>query len=166
VDDVVCVRPAGWPVAAGKRAAAVAQHEGAAQRAGDQAALAANIEHLPGAAEHRRQDCRVARQPPNCRRGESNSAVQRARGKPTGERVVVSGDDDLQRVATVLGQLVRSQHQAADLGQRIVAALARRAVVRRAARPAQRIEHGVQQWRSPRPAARSPALGRLDRLTR
>ena len=61
VPDVVGVAPAGWSVAAGERAAAVAQHQGAAQRPGDEAALSADVEDLAGAAEDGGQDGRRRR---------------------------------------------------------------------------------------------------------
>ena len=46
VPDVVAVAPVGWPVAAGVGAAAVARFERAADRGGDRAGRAADVEHL------------------------------------------------------------------------------------------------------------------------
>jgi hypothetical protein len=58
--DVMGVRPAGWAITARERAAPVAEHEGAAQRPGDEAGLPAEVECLAGAAEDGGDDAGVA----------------------------------------------------------------------------------------------------------
>jgi len=66
---VMTLAPAGWSVAAGERAAAVAEDEGSAEWSGDQAGLSAEVEGLAGAAEHGGDDAGVARQSPGGGRG-------------------------------------------------------------------------------------------------
>ena len=63
VVDVVGVAPARWSVAAGERAAAVAEDEGASERPGDEAALSPDVEDLAGAAEDDGQQGGVAGEP-------------------------------------------------------------------------------------------------------
>ena len=103
VVDVVGVAPARWSVAAGEGAAAVAQHEGASERAGDEAALSADVEDLAGAAEDGGEDGGVAGEAAHRVRGEVEAGVEGAGAELPGQLVVAGGDDDLGGVAAVSG---------------------------------------------------------------
>nr|WP_157756886.1 hypothetical protein [Plantactinospora sp. KBS50] len=62
-----------------------------------------------------------------------------------GQLAVARGHHDLRWFAAVLGQLTGTQCEAGQLGQRIVPALARGAIVAGPVRPGQRIEGGQQR---------------------
>ena len=145
MSDVVTVAPSRRPVTTRKGATAVPQTQRTPQRAGEEPALAADVQDLTVAAQHGRQHAGVAGEPADRARREANAGLQGAGAYAVDQLVERHGHHELRPVAAVVGQLAGAPRQTADLAQRVGAALTGTAVIvltGRGAEPVDRLRSG------------------------
>lgn len=122
-------RTRGGPVAAGERAPAVPCGHRAAQRGGDGALGAADVEGLPLAAEDDGHHAGVAGQHPQVGGAERAAEVEQRSAGAGFELLQGDGDGQVRALATAVGDRAVVEAVAGDLAQRVGLALRQAAVL-------------------------------------
>jgi hypothetical protein len=99
-DHMMTFTPGWWPITGREGTSAIPQHEGAADGAGEQSSLPAEVEDLALPAQDRGQDSGVARQPAHDAGAQAHAGVEHAGSELPGERVEAAGDHQLDGFAT------------------------------------------------------------------
>src|SRR5437868_6412419 len=103
---MVRVAMSGWSSAAGESASAISGDEGAADSGGKGAGFAADVHRLRLAAQHQRDDARVARELADLLDRDVLAVVQHALPDLGGKVLVAHGQGEGDRLAAVFGQLI------------------------------------------------------------
>ena len=101
-----CSLRSAWPIplTARKRAAAVSEDQGPAQRSVDQPPGPADVQHLAVAAQHRRDDHSVAGQPADRGRGEQIPGIQQPGTDLITQLLPRQGHHQMRLLTTAVGQ--------------------------------------------------------------